>query len=124
MTHLWENRSKDLDLLRLGRDFMLPIQMHASLANQRHEVQLRVHLTKAVVRPSTEHEPVLDLLLRVTGDPSVWVEAVWVRVSFWVVQRWVGRWDHHRALRSGVGGRDGEVALGDVGHHDYGGPVA
>jgi hypothetical protein len=119
-----EDGGEHLDLLAQVGDLVVPVEHHASLADHEHQVGLRVCLAQAVVRPGTEHEPVLGLLVRVAGDPALGLERVGVGVGLGVVQGQVGGGDDHGALGDGVLGCDGEVLLGEVGNHDYGRAVA
>lgn len=124
VTYHREDCGKDLDLLTQVGDLVVPVKHHASLADHEHQVGLRVCLTQAVVRPGTEHEPVLGLLVSVTGDPALRLVRVSIWVSLLVVQGHVGGGDDHGALGNGVLGSDGEVLLCEVGDHDYGRAVA
>jgi hypothetical protein len=79
------------------------------------------------VRASTEHQPVLALVLSVGLGPSLGCELVGAtvcRVGLGVVERKPGRRDEHGALGSGVSGSDGVVLLDEVGNHDHGRAVA
>lgn len=99
---------------------MVPVEHHTGLADHEHQVSLCVCLTQAVVWPGTKHEPVLGLLIRVTGDPPLGLVRVGVGVGLSVVQGHVGGGDNHGALGDGVFGSDGEVLLRKVGDHDHG----
>ncbi len=46
-----------------------------------------------------EHEPVLGSLFRITSDPAIRVEGLWVRIDFWVVQSRIQRRNDHGACR-------------------------
>lgn len=117
-THLREDCGEDFDFLRLRSGVVHPVHVHTGLANHSHKVELSILLTQAVVGTSTEHEPVLGLLLGVTGDPTVRVEGVRLRVGFWVMGCRPHRRNNHRTLGDGVVLGDGEVLLDHVGNHD------
>jgi len=95
--YLREDSGENLDFLGQRSNFMVPIEIHASLSNHGHKIQNGVILTKAVVRTGAKHEPVLDLLLGITSDPSIGLERVRVRISFRVVQGEICSRDNHGA---------------------------
>jgi hypothetical protein len=123
ITYLREDGRENLDFLTERGNVVLPVQEHRSLADHGDEVHRSVGLAEAVVRTSTEHEPVLDLLLSVTSDPSLRIEGVRVGVGLRIVESKVGRGNDHGTLRRSVLGGDGEVLLGKVGNHDHRGTV-
>lgn len=74
---------------------MDPVQKQRRLADHSHEVQLGIRLAETIVRAGAEDEPVLELLLGIARDPTVWVVRFRVRIGFRVVQGWVeGGHDH------------------------------
>lgn len=97
---------------------MNPVQQDTGLANHGHEVELSIRLAETVVRSGTKHQPVLDLFVRITGNPSFRFVAVRVGICFGVVGcRPHGR-DHHGALFQRIIGSDWEILLGDIGNKD------
>ena len=123
-TYLREDGGKDLDVFRQRSRGVLPVHLHTGLANHGHQRKLGVCLTQAVVGTRAKNEPVLGLLLGVTGNPTLRVERVSIRVGLVIVGRGPHRGDNHGALGDGDLVGDGEVLLHQVGHHDDGGPVA
>lgn len=124
LTYHGEDGGEHLDLLTQVGDLVVPVKHHTGLADHEHQVSLCICLTQAVVWPGTEHEPVLGLLIRITGDPSLGLVRVGVGVGLSVVQGHVGGGNDHGALGNGVLGSDREVLLCEVGDHDYGRAVA
>ena len=120
MTYHREDGGEHLDFLTQIGDLVVPVEHHTGLADHKHQVGLRICLTQAVVRPSTEHKPVLSLLVRITGDPSFRLVRVGVGVCLSVVQGHVGGGDDHGALGDCVLRSDREVLLCEVRNHDYG----
>lgn len=55
LAHLRENRCKNFNILGLRRYMMFSIQVHTRLADHRHQVQLCVRLTEAIMRTGAEH---------------------------------------------------------------------
>lgn len=97
---------------------MNPIQQDTGLANHGHEVELSIRLAETVVRSGSKHQPVLDLLVRVTCNPSFRFVAVRVGVCFGVVGCRPHSRDHHGALFQSIIGSDWEILLGDIGNKD------
>jgi hypothetical protein len=120
LTYHREDGGEHLDLLTQVGDLVVPVKHHTGLADHEHQISLCVCLTQAVVWPGTEHEPVLGLLIRVTGDPSLGLVRVGVGVGLSVVQGHVGGGNDHGALGNGIFGSDREVLLREVRDHDYG----
>jgi hypothetical protein len=123
-THLRENCGENLDLLRVGRNFMLPVHLNTCLANHGHQVECGICLSETVMGSCAEHKPVLGVLLSITTDPSFRIKSLGLGVCNRVVKSGICRRNDHRSLLGGVCIGDGEVLLDEVRNHEYGRTVA
>ena len=77
---------------------MFPVEVKRSLSNHGHEIELCILLSKAIMRSSAKHKPVLGSLLGITSNPAIRVESVRIRIHIRIAEGGVSRRDYHGAL--------------------------